>query len=323
MKILITGLAGFIGFHTAQKLIEKGHQVVGIDNINPYYSVELKEQRLQQLGQSVILHNADIANAENVHNIIQTEDPEVVVHLAAQPGVQHSIRKPFDYASANLLGHLSILEGCRYAKNLSHLVYASSSSIYGESSTAPFHESEPANDPVSLYGATKRCDELMSSSYSHLYGLRQVGLRFFTVYGSWGRPDMAYWLFTQKIFDEEEIEIFNNGEMLRDITHISDVVQGVLAATLNEPSFDEGQRPHRIYNVGNSHPERLLDIVETIESLVGKPAKKVFKGMRAGDVTQTYANITRFMRDYGFNPKTTMKDGLSEFVDWYRSWKNQ
>ena len=192
MKILITGMAGFVGFHVARRLVSAGHDVVGLDSLVPYYSLDLKRARLAELGDSVSFHEIDISNAEAVSALMDAESPDVVVHLAAQPGVRYSIDKPFEYASANLVGHLSILEACRHAKGLSHLVYASSSSVYGETSTVPFSEFEPANEPVSLYGATKRCDELMSSSYAHLYGIRQLGLRFFTVYGSWGRPDMAY-----------------------------------------------------------------------------------------------------------------------------------
>ncbi|MEL6474482.1 MAG: NAD-dependent epimerase/dehydratase family protein [Pseudomonadota bacterium] len=321
MKLLITGIAGFIGFHTARRLVEAGHDIVGVDNVNPYYSIDLKRARLAALGDRVQLHEIDIADTAAIHNLICGEVPDVVVHLAAQPGVRYSIQQPFDYASANLVGHLSVLEACRHAKGLSHLVYASSSSVYGETSKAPFSEFEPANEPVSLYGATKRCDELMSSSYAHLYGIRQIGLRFFTVYGSWGRPDMAYWKFAHRMFEGEPIQIFNNGDMRRDMTHIDDVAAGIVAAATRTPEFVAGERTHRIYNVGNSRPERLLDMVETLERLVGKPATKVFEGMQAGDVTETYADIRRFKADYGYDPKTSMKDGLAEFVDWFRDWR--
>lgn len=323
MKILITGMAGFVGFHVARRLVSAGHDVVGLDSLVPYYSLDLKHARLAELGDSVSFHEIDISNAEAVSVLMDAESPDVVVHLAAQPGVRYSIDEPFEYASANLVGHLSILEACRHAKGLSHLVYASSSSVYGETSTVPFSEFEPANEPVSLYGATKRCDELMSSSYAHLYGIRQLGLRFFTVYGSWGRPDMAYWSFTQKMFDGEPIQIYNNGEMRRDMTHVDDVSAGIVAATLQTPKFRAGERTHRLYNVGNSRPEKLLDMVETLERLVGKPATKIFEGMQPGDVTETYADIRRFKADYGYDPKTKMADGLAEFVDWYRGWRTR
>lgn len=321
MKILITGIAGFIGFHTARKLAADGHEIVGIDNVNAYYSTDLKRARLTELGDSVTVHEIDIADHKAVHDLMQAEMPTVVVHLAAQPGVRYSIDQPFDYASANLIGHLALLEACRHAKGLSHMVYASSSSVYGETSNPPFSEYEPANEPVSLYAATKRCDELMSSSYAHLYGIRQIGLRFFTVYGSWGRPDMAYWKFTERMVKGEPIHIFNHGEMRRDMTHISDVAAGVAAAASTAPTFRADVRPHRIYNVGNSRPERLLDMVETLEDLVGLPATKIFEGMQPGDVEETYADIRRFKADYGYDPKTKMKDGLAEFVEWYRVWQ--
>lgn len=321
MKVLVTGIAGFIGFHVARELLAAGCDVIGVDNLNPYYSVDLKRARLVELGEKARLYEIDIAEHAAIHDLIQRESPHVVVHLAAQPGVRYSIDEPFEYANANLIGHLAILEACRHAKGFSHLVYASSSSVYGESSNTPFAEYESANDPVSLYAATKRCDELMSSSYAHLYGIQQLGLRFFTVYGSWGRPDMAYWKFTAHMFEGEPIRIFNSGEMRRDMTHISDVAAGIVSAVMRKPIFRSGERPHRIYNVGNSRPEKLLDMVETIEKLVGKTATKLFEGMQPGDVEETYADIRRFKADYGYDPKTKMADGLEEFVEWYRAWR--
>lgn len=323
MKVLVTGVAGFIGFHVTKRLLEEGCDVVGIDNINSYYSTDLKRARLRELGNRVKFVETDMTNNDELRAIVSEEAPTVIVHLAAQPGVRYSIEKPFEYSNTNLIGHLSVLEAARHAPGLSHVVYASSSSVYGQTSTAPFSETEPANEPVSLYAATKRCDELMSSSYAHLYGIKQIGLRFFTVYGSWGRPDMAYWKFAERMFDGEPIHIFNNGEMRRDLTHISDVAAGVVAAALTPPVFDQAERPHRIYNVGNSRPEKLLDIVDTIERLVGVNATKIFDGMQPGDVEETYADIRRFKADYGYDPKTDMQEGLAEFVDWYRHWRNE
>ena len=323
MKILLTGIAGFIGYHVACHLALAGHQVVGIDNLSPYYGLGLKRARITDLGDRATFRELNVADRDAFRAVITQERPDVVVHLAAQPGVRHSINEPFDYAEANLLGHLSVLEACRHAEGLSHLVYASSSSVYGETSPVPFSEDAPADEPVSLYAATKRADELMSSSYAHLYGLAQIGLRFFTVYGAWGRPDMAYWMFTQRIFDGEPIRIFNQGQMRRDMSFIDDVAAGICAAAERPPAFAEGERPHRIYNVGNSHPEPLMDMVTTLERLVGRPAEKIFEPMQAGDVTETYADIRRFRADYGYDPKTRMEDGLAIFVDWYKSWRSR
>lgn len=323
MKVLITGIAGFIGFHVARNLSAQGCEIVGLDNINSYYSRELKRARLADLGEKARFIEGDLTDHDQLRSIVASEAPEVIIHLAAQAGVRYSIEEPFEYASANLVGHLSVLEAARHAPNLSHLIYASSSSVYGQTSTAPFSEDEPATEPVSFYAATKRCDELMSSSYAHLYGIKQLGIRFFTVYGSWGRPDMAYWTFAQRMFNDEPIQIFNNGEMRRDLTHISDVAAGLTAATLTPPIFEGGERPHRVYNVGNSRPEQLIDLVDTIEGLVGKPATRVFAPMQPGDVTETYADIRRFQTDYGYDPKTSMADGLAEFIDWYRTWRTR
>ncbi len=323
MKILLTGIAGFIGFHTARALVRNGHSVVGVDCLTPYYGLGLKRARLDVLGDSARIFEMSVADREAFAALVRDEAPDAMVHLAAQPGVRHSFDHPFDYAEANLLGHLSVLEACRHSASISHLVYASSSSVYGDTSTAPFSEDQTAVEPVSLYAATKRADELMSSSYAHLYGLKQVGLRFFTVYGAWGRPDMAYWMFTQRIFDGEPIRVFNGGRMRRDMTYVDDVVAGVCAAIERVPVFAEGERPHRIYNVGNSRPEQLLDMIECLERLVGRPAERILEPMQPGDVTETYADITRFNRDYGFVPKTAMADGLAVFVDWYRTWRER
>ena len=321
MKVLLTGSAGFIGFHVARALAAKGHEVVGVDSLTPYYGLGLKRARLDALEGRVDFREVNVSDREAFGALTRETSPEVVVHLAAQPGVRHSIEHPFDYAEANLLGHLSVLEACRHSPSVSHLVYASSSSVYGETSPVPFSEDEPAVEPVSLYAATKRADELMSSSYAHLYGLKQVGLRFFTVYGAWGRPDMAYWMFTQRIFDGEPIRVFNQGRMRRDMTYVDDVVAGVVAAIERAPVFADEERPHRIYNVGNSTPEPLMDMINVLERLIGQPAEKIMEPMQAGDVTETYADISRFRADYDYAPKTRMEDGLQQFVDWYRTWR--
>ncbi|MEM7767236.1 MAG: NAD-dependent epimerase/dehydratase family protein [Pseudomonadota bacterium] len=323
MKVLITGIAGFVGFHTARALSAKGHEVVGVDSLSPYYGIGLKQARLEALGDRAAFHEISVADRERFGRFVEDEAPDVMVHLAAQPGVRHSIEHPFDYAEANLLGHLSVLEACRHSKSIRHLVYASSSSVYGDTSTVPFSEDQAAVEPVSLYAATKRADELMSSSYAHLYGLKQIGLRFFTVYGAWGRPDMAYWMFTQRIFDGEPIRVFNGGQMRRDMTYVDDVVAGVVAAIETAPDFAEAERPHRVYNVGNSTPEPLMDMINVIERLVGQPAEKIMEPMQPGDVTETYADISRFQADYGYVPKTRMEDGLAVFVDWYRDWRQR
>jgi len=322
MKVLITGIAGFIGFHLAKSLIKHDVEILGVDNVNAYYSTRLKRARLNELGNGVRFIEMDIADHDDFIAFVVSEAPDVIVHLAAQAGVRYSIEKPFDYARANLLGHLAVLEACRHNKNLSHLVYASSSSVYGENSISPFTEADTADQPVSLYAATKRSDELMSSSYSHLYGINQIGLRFFTVYGSWGRPDMAYWKFTSKIFEGAPISVFNNGMMRRDMTHVSDVVAGITATVLTPPRLSANERPHRIYNVGNNQPEQLLDMIDTIEQLVGRRATKVFAGMQPGDVTETYADINSFQTDYNYNPQTKMQDGLREFIEWFRDWRS-
>ena len=318
MRILLTGCAGFIGFHTAKALEALGHAVTGVDNVNDYYDQSLKQARLSALGPGFDARKIDIAEPEAVQTLFDEVQPDVVVHLAAQAGVRHSLKQPFAYAHSNLLGHLSILEGCRHTPSVGHLVYASSSSVYGDTSTAPFREDDVSDKPVSLYAATKRADELMSHSYAKLYGLKQIGLRLFTVYGRWGRPDMAYWIFTEKVFKGEPIHLFNRGQMRRDMTHVDDVVRGICATVEAPPRFKAGQSPHRIYNVGNNKPVELLRLVDLIESACGRPAQRVLEGMPPGDVLETYADIGRFQADYDYAPATPIEDGVADFVDWYR-----
>ena len=317
MKFFITGIAGFIGYHVAQRLLERGHEVVGIDNLNAYYSPALKRARLEQLGDRVRFRQMDICDAENFATFIQAEQPFAVLHLAAQAGVRHSIDHPFEYSHANLTGHLSVLEAVRNATSKPHLVYASSSSVYGSTANIPFREDDTADKPVSLYGATKRSNELMGYSYAHLYGIPQIGLRFFTVYGSWGRPDMAYWLFTEAILTGKPIRIFNQGEMARDMTHISDVAQGIVAALERRPVFEPTEAPHRIYNVGNNTPEKLNDMIAALEALTHRRAVRKLEPLQPGDVVRTYADISKFKADYGYLPKIKMADGLVEFASWY------
>ncbi len=319
MRVLITGVAGFIGFHVAKALAEAGHDVSGVDNLNGYYPVKLKHDRLAVLPSRMRFTQMDLVDHEAFLALAQEAAPDVVVHLAAQAGVRHSLIDPFAYVRANVTGHLSVLEACRRLEGLSHLVYASSSSVYAESDT-PFRETQELADPVSLYAATKRSDELMSATYAHLYGLKQVGLRFFTVYGPYGRPDMAYWSFTEKMLKGEPITIFNHGKMRRDFTHIDDIVAGVTATIAQAPAFDDGERPHRVYNLGNNRPTELLHMVKVLEGAVGKAASLQFEGMQPGDVTATYADLTQARRDYAFAPVIPIEDGLPQFVDWFRAY---
>ncbi len=320
MKALITGVAGFIGFHTAARLAKAGWSIIGVDNLNDYYDPALKRARLSRLGDAISFHEIDLAAAIAFAKLVDQEQPDVVIHLAAQAGVRYSIENPFAYARSNLLGHLSVLEACRHAKNLSHLIYASSSSVYGGNTKTPFSETDPVDAPVSLYAATKKSDELMSATYAHLYGLKQIGLRFFTVYGPWGRPDMAYWTFTEKVLKGEPIPVFNHGDMRRDFTYIDDVVDCVAAIAEKPPSFDGEDRPHRIYNIGNHTPVPLLTMIASLEKATGINAKLDMQDMQPGDVRETYADVSRLAADYGFNPTTPIDDGLKKFVDWYRGY---
>ncbi|WDI31737.1 NAD-dependent epimerase/dehydratase family protein [Hyphococcus flavus] len=320
MKALITGIAGFIGFHTAKRLAKSGWNVIGVDNLNDYYDPALKRARLAVLDGQIAFHELDIAAAVAFAKLVETEKPDVVIHLAAQAGVRYSIDNPFAYARSNLLGHLSVLEACRHADHLSHLIYASSSSVYGGNTKTPFSETDPVDAPVSLYAATKKSDELMSSTYAHLYGIKQIGLRFFTVYGPWGRPDMAYWTFTQKMIKGEPIPVFNHGKMRRDFTFIDDVVDRVAAIADKPPVFSKHERPHKIYNIGNHTPVPLLDFISALENATGCKAKKDMQDMQPGDVIETFADVSRLSEDYGFNPSTPIESGLKTFVEWYRSY---
>ncbi|MGE0666645.1 MAG: NAD-dependent epimerase/dehydratase family protein [Sphingomonadales bacterium] len=320
MPVLVTGAAGFIGYHVCKALLARGEEVIGIDNLNTYYSVALKESRLADLRP----HNGfrfvrqDFAELEALRDAVGGAGIDRIVHLGAQPGVRYSIDHPMVYAAANLTGHLAMLELARGISGIRHLVYASSSSVYGGNTKLPFSETDAVDHPVSLYAATKRADELMSDTYAHLYGIPQTGLRFFTVYGPSGRPDMAVWLFTEALFDGRPIRLFENGTLLRDFTYVDDIVAGVLAVLDGPPS---GDRPHRLYNIGNNRPERVTRLVEIIEQATGRKAVIVSEPMQPGDVPATYADIEAIRRDHGFEPTTPLELGVPKFVDWYRHWR--
>jgi UDP-glucuronate 4-epimerase len=321
MTVLVTGAAGFIGYHVAEALLGRGEAVLGVDNLSPYYDVALKEARLARLARHPGFRflRLDIADTEAFRTALSDQPTPRVVHLAAQAGVRHSIEHPFDYVSANLVGHLAILEHCRHQPDFQHLVFASSSSVYGGNTNLPFRESERVDRPISLYAATKKADELMSHAYAELYGLAQTGLRFFTVYGPWGRPDMAMWLFTRAILEGRAIQVFNHGDMRRDFTYIDDIVAGVLAA-LDRPPGAELTPPYRIYNIGNNRSEELLRMIEVLEAALGRTAEKELVAMQPGDVKDTYADISAIEADLGFRPTTPIEEGIPRFVAWYRDY---
>lgn len=329
MRVLVTGVAGFIGFHLARALVARGDSVVGIDNLNDYYAVSLKQDRLGALaaeaGDRFTFHQVDFADMPALDAALAGEQIDRVVHLGAQAGVRYSIENPHAYVQSNLVGHVNLLEFARH-RQLDHLVYASSSSVYGGNTKLPFAVEDRSDHPVSLYAATKRADELISESYAHLYRLPQTGLRFFTVYGPWGRPDMMLWIFTQKILAGEPIPVFNQGEMWRDFTHIDDIIAGVLAS-LDNPPPDDGLekaggsvKPHRLYNIGNSQSEHLMKVVGLLEEACGRKAVIDFQPMQPGDVPATYADIAAIRRDLGYAPTTSIEMGVSGFVRWYRDY---
>jgi UDP-glucuronate 4-epimerase len=315
--ILVTGAAGFIGHAVAQRLLARGERVIGVDIVNDYYDPALKNARLATFDgiNSFAFERLDIADAPAIAALVRDHKITRVVHLAAQAGVRYSIENPFAYERSNLAGHLSVMEACRHAEDFEHLVYASSSSVYGDKPMggAGFTEDEPAADPVSLYAATKRACELMSQSYSKLYGFPQTGLRFFTVYGPWGRPDMAYFSFTQKILKGEAIEVYGNGQMARDFTYIDDIVEGIIGALDNSPAVGE----HRVLNIGDSHPVGLMEMIETLEKAIGREAIKIMRPMQPGDVTATYADVSKLHALTGYRPKVMLAEGLQKFADWY------
>lgn len=320
-SVLLTGAAGFVGFHVAEALLARGVRVTGVDSLTDYYPVSLKQARLARLTGHPLFsfHPVDVADHGALRQTPGVREADVVIHLAAQAGVRYSIDNPFAYGHANLQGHLSVLELVRHHPGRPRLVYASSSSVYGANTKVPFAESDRVDHPVSLYAATKRSCELMSESYARLYGLQQVGLRFFTVYGPWGRPDMAYWTFTRNILEGRPIEVFNNGDMQRDFTFISDIVSGVLSVALDAPRRPAAG-PHRIYNIGNNRPVALGRFIEIIEAAAGVKAVKVMSPMQPGDVHATFADIDALARDHGFSPSTPLEEGIPRFVEWYRAY---
>lgn len=332
MKILVTGVAGFIGMHSAKKLLDGGHEIIGIDNLNDYYDVILKEDRLKTLEgyKNFKFLKLDIKDQKDVLDLFKKESPERVLHLAAQAGVRYSIQNPYVYIDSNIQGFINILEGCRAIKT-EHLVFASSSSVYGGNTKVPFSEHDNVDHPVSLYAATKKANELMAHTYSHLYQIPTTGLRFFTVYGPWGRPDMSPMLFTKAILADEPIQVFNHGDMMRDFTYIDDIVASVnetlfKTATPNSnfdahhPDPATSHAPYRIFNIGNSQPVPLMQFIETIEDALGKKAIKKMMGMQAGDVKVTSADTSELNHWVNFKPNTSIKEGVKRFVDWYKNY---
>ncbi|MGF1592776.1 MAG: NAD-dependent epimerase/dehydratase family protein [Kiloniellaceae bacterium] len=321
MSVLVTGAAGFIGSEVAAQLIDRGQAVIGIDNLNDYYDPALKQARLDRIsgGNGFTFRRLAVQDRDSIL-ALAAEFPEVteIVHLAAQAGVRYSLENPFAYVESNVMGHLCMMELARRLPRLRHFVYASSSSVYGGNRELPFSVEQRVDSPVSLYAATKRADELMTYSYAHLYDLPCTGLRFFTVYGPWGRPDMSAYIFTKAIFEGRPIRIFNHGDMRRDFTYVDDIVAGVLAAIGRPPARDGDQPPNKIYNLGNHRSEPLLRFVEVIEQACGRPAIREFAEMQAGDVKETYADIEAARRDLGFEPQVSIDEGIPRFVEWYR-----
>lgn len=320
-KILVTGAAGFIGYHLTRELLEAGCAVAGFDNLNSYYEVSLKEDRLRILKESDHFRfiRGDLADREALERVFVREKPDIVVNLGAQAGVRNSIDHPDTYIQSNIIGFYNVLECCRHYP-VDHLVFASSSSVYGSNKKIPFSTEDKADCPVSLYAATKRSDELMAHCYSKLYDIPATGLRFFTVYGPLGRPDMAYFSFANRIMAGEPIRVFNQGDMYRDFTYIDDIVYCMKNILNNPPAENECGARYKIYNIGNNKPVKLMDFIETLERCLGKQAEKEFYPMQPGDVYQTYADVTDLMEDFGFKPETSIETGLTRFAEWYRAY---
>ncbi len=332
MKVLVTGAAGFIGFTLARKLLDRGDTVIGLDNLNDYYDVTIKEARLAQLNDFGRFEFArmDLADRPAMETLFQREQPQRVVNLAAQAGVRYSIENPRAYVDSNLVGFINVLEGCR-DHGVEHLVYASSSSVYGANTSMPFSIHDNVDHPLSLYAASKKANELMAHTYSHLYRLPTTGLRFFTVYGPWGRPDMALFLFTRKILAGEPIDVFNYGNHRRDFTYVEDIVEGVTRVldrvpegnpdwSGEQPDPGTSQAPYRIYNIGNNQPVELMRYIEVLEQCLGREAQKNLLPLQPGDVPDTYADVSDLVTDVGYRPDTTIETGISRFVDWYRQY---
>ena len=342
-KILVTGAAGFVGFHLSKLLLERGASVAGFDNVNGYYDTRLKYDRLDILDKygSFSFIKGDLADQGAVDGLFEAAKPDIVVHLAAQAGVRYSLENPRAYVDSNITGFLNILEACRHSATVGHLLYASSSSVYGNQEKTPFAVEDSVDCPISLYAATKKSDELMAYTYSHLFGIPVTGLRFFTVYGPFGRPDMAYFEFTRRIFGGEPIKVFNNGDMYRDFTYVDDITRGIENMLCSPPGIGGGSLPgagggvgsdagaaggaargarYALYNIGNNRPVKLMYFIEALEKIIGKTAIKEFLPMQPGDVYQTYADIGALERDFGFRPATGIEEGLAKFVDWYRGY---
>lgn len=327
-KILVTGAAGFIGSHLSARLLQDGYTVVGIDSLNDYYDVGLKKDRLNLLLQNKIKnYEADISDTDRVMEIFESEQPDIVINLAAQAGVRYSLENPHAYITSNINGFTNILEGCRHHK-VEQLIYASSSSVYGANTSKPFSTTDNIDHPLSLYAATKKANELMAHTYSHLYRLPTTGLRFFTVYGPWGRPDMALFKFTKAILADRPIEVYNNGDMLRDFTYVDDIVESISRLLMltpepdpdwsgDNPNPDSSNAPYRIYNIGNNAPVRLMAFIEAIENRLGKKAEKHYMPLQPGDVPETYADVEELCKTIGFRPSTDIQDGVNHFIDWY------
>lgn len=330
MRILVTGVAGFIGHHVAARLLDRGDDVVGLDNVNDYYDVRLKQARLARLtGRNGFeFHRLDLADRAGIEGLFANRRPQRVIHLAAQAGVRYSLTNPHAYIESNLVGFINVLEGCRH-RGVEHLVFASSSSVYGANTRMPFSVHQNVDHPVSLYAATKKANELMAHTYSHLYRLPTTGLRFFTVYGPWGRPDMALFLFTKAISEGRPIDVFNEGRMRRDFTYIDDIVEGVVRVcdrvaepmagwSGDAPDPAGSAAPYRLYNIGNNNPVELMRLIELLEQVIGRKAEKRLLPMQPGDVPATYADVDDLTRDVGFRPATPIEEGVRRFVDWYR-----
>ncbi|MEO2018431.1 MAG: NAD-dependent epimerase [Fuerstiella sp.] len=329
-RILVTGAAGFIGFHTAKTLLDRGDEVVGLDIVNDYYQVSLKQDRLQQLEGRDGFQFAKVAleDRDAIAGVFDTHGFDSVIHLAAQAGVRYSLENPQAYVDANLVGFVNILEACRHNR-IGHLTYASSSSVYGANKNKPFAVTDRVDHPVSLYAASKKANELMAHTYSHLFGLPTTGLRFFTVYGPWGRPDMAMWLFTKAILKGESINVFNHGKMRRDFTYVDDIVEGVIRVNDNVPQANPDKdplddsttaAPYKVYNIGNNQPVELMHMIEVLEKAIGRTANKIMMDMQPGDVPETFADIDALQRDVGFKPDTPIETGIERFVEWYKSY---
>jgi len=331
-NVLVTGAAGFIGFHLSKRLLADNIRVTGLDNINPYYDVQLKKDRLAVLTSNpeFTFIEADLADRQAMVDIFSTYKYDIVVNLAAQAGVRYSLVNPHAYVDSNLVGFVNLLEGCRH-QHVRHLVFASSSSVYGANTRMPFSVHHNVDHPVSLYAATKKANELMAHTYSHLYGLACTGLRFFTVYGPWGRPDMALFLFTKAILEDKPIKVFNHGKMQRDFTYIDDIIEGIIRVMRrlpaphpdwngDQPDPETSYVPYKVYNIGNNHPVALMRFIETIESALGKTARKEMLDMQPGDVSATYADIDDLVADVGFRPSTSLDEGIRSFVEWYKQY---